>query len=122
VDHLSFRAFLRDLDPKYVPPCRQTVCDSVLSCMLQSTQNKITQVLDKSSDVSVTADIWTDRRIHCCLGVTVHTFHGGKPYSYLLAFRVFSGSHTGQKIGDTLESIMSQNSLQGKIRCIYKKA
>ena len=40
--------------------------------MLQSTQNKITQVLDKSSDVSLTADIWTDRRMDSFLGVTVH--------------------------------------------------
>lgn len=118
VDHPSFRAFLRDFDAKYVPPCRQTVTDSILPYMLNSTQNKITQVLDKSSDVSLTADIWTDRRMHSFLGVTVHMFHDGKPYSYLLAFRVFSGSHTGQKIADTLESIISQNSLQGKIRCI----
>ena len=45
--------------------------DSIFFYMLQSTQNKITQVLDKSSDV-LTADIWTDRRMHSFWGVTVH--------------------------------------------------
>jgi len=35
-----------------------------------------------------------------------------------LAFRVFSGSHTGWKIVDTSESIIAQNSSQGKISCI----
>jgi len=39
------------------------VTDSILPYMLQSTQNKITHAFDKSSDVTLTADIWTDRRM-----------------------------------------------------------
>ena len=30
VDHPAFRAFLADMDPKYSPPVRQTVTNSIL--------------------------------------------------------------------------------------------
>jgi len=30
VDHPSFRSCLADFDPKYLPPCRQTVTNSIL--------------------------------------------------------------------------------------------
>jgi len=118
VDHPSFRAFLADLDPKYVPPVRQTVTNSLLPQLLQAQQAKLTTLLQQSSDVSLTTDIWTDRRMHSFLGVTAHVFVNGHPESHLLAFRSFTGSHTGQRIAQALESVITECGLQSKIRCI----
>jgi hypothetical protein len=118
VDHPSFRAFLSELDPKYVPPCRQTVTNSILPQLLQAQRSKLKSILDQCTDVSLTTDIWTYRRMHSFLGVTVHTFVDGQPKSHLLAFRAFTGSHTGQSISQALESVITDWGLQDKIRCI----
>ena len=118
VDHPNFRAFLSDFDPKYSPPVRQTVTNSILPQMLQSQQTKIASFLERCADVSLTVDIWTDRRMHSFIGVTVHAFNNGAPESRLLAFKCFSGSHTGQRIAEALEDIVEQHSIRGKIRCV----
>jgi len=118
VDHPAFRAFLADIDPKYVPPVRQTVTNSLLPQLLQSQQAKLTTLLQQCSDVSLTCDIWTDSRMHSFLGVTAHVFVSGHPASYLLAFRSLTGSHTGQRIAQALESVITECGLQNKIRCI----
>jgi hypothetical protein len=68
--------------------------------------------------VCLTTDVWTDRRQHAYLGVTVHMFLSGKSVSHLLAFQHFDGSHTGQRIADALDEIVTENNLQGKIRYI----
>ena len=118
VDNPHFRSFLKKMDPKFTPPCRQTVTNSLLPRLKLSKQLKLQEILDSSSDVSLTADIWTDRRMHAFLGVTIHTFNRGTPVSYLLSFQSFKGSHTGVAIAEALESVITDNMLQGKIRGI----
>ena len=123
VDHPAFRAFLSDMDPKFAPPARQTVTNSILPQLLISEQSKVSAVLNRSSDISLTLDIWTDRRMHSFLGVTAHLLIAGVPDSRLIAFRSFSGSHTGQHIADALEGIVVQHELQSKIRfCVTDNA
>jgi len=120
VDHPQFRSFLSLLDPKYTPPCRQTVSYSLLPQLCQTYQDKVQSVLDSASDLSLTADIWIDRRMHAFLGVTVHAFNTdtGKPVSCLLAFQAFKGSHAGVKIAEALETIVNDCCIQRKIRSI----
>lgn len=118
VDNESFRAFLTSMDPKFVPPCRQTVTYSLLPQMLQQQQAKVRGILDTCTDVSLTADIWTDRTMHAFLAVTAHAFSNGNASSLLLAFRSFQGSHTGQSIADALESIIDDSGIRNKIRSV----
>ena len=48
VDSPHFCEFLSELDPKYQPPCRQTVTPSILADVLQSIQSKLHSHLAKS--------------------------------------------------------------------------
>jgi len=66
----------------------------------------------------LTADIWTDRRMHAFLAVTAHAFGNGNASSLLLAFRSFQGSRTGQSIADALESIIHDSGIRNKIRSV----
>jgi len=108
IDNPHFRQFLHDLDAKYIPPCRQTVTNSHLPKLLSNTKEKLQTTLDITDNISLTADIWTDHRAHSYLGVTVHFFSSGMPKSYLLAFRTFEGSYTGQRIADELDTIIDE--------------
>lgn len=118
VDNQYFRKFIADLDPKFSVPCRQTVSYSILPRMCQTKHDKLQGLLDSSAHLAMTADIWTDRRQHSFLGMTVHFFRNAKPISHLLAFRAFRGSHTGRNIAEALESITSEFNIQNKIRYI----
>ena len=86
--------------------------------MTENKQTKLQQLLKSTSDLALTTDIWTDRRQHAFLGVTVHMFDNGKPKSHLLAFKSFQGTHTGQRIAEALESVMTDNQIQSKVRWI----
>ena len=74
--------------------------------------------ISKSSYLSLTVDIWTDRRMHSFLGATVHMFDNGVPESRLLAFKSFSESHTGAHIAEALDEVIQQNGLHGKVSTV----
>jgi len=46
-------------------------------------EEKLVDFVSACSDVALTADIWTDRRAHAFLGVTVHAFRCDEPVSRL---------------------------------------
>lgn len=117
VDNEGFRKFLRDIDPNFVAPCRQTVTYTHLPQLMTTKRQIMTDVLASSKDVALTIDIWTDRRQHSFLGVTAHIFDAarGQPQSLLLKFKSFRGSHTGQSIAQAIEVCISDNSLQSKV-------
>ena len=87
VENPGFRRFLKKADPKYVPTSRTTVV-SKLSHMTASTQESMKTQLAGLETVSVTVDIWSDRKMRGYLGVTVHflevTEHAIKPRSQLM--------------------------------------
>jgi hypothetical protein len=118
VDNNYFRAFLADLDPKFAVPCHQTVSSSILPALLKARQEKLQALLDSCEYLSLTADIWSDRRSHSFLGITVHAFVKGHVVSQLLSFKSFHGSHTGQKIADALEAVITENRLQHKVQYV----
>jgi len=118
VEHPDFRKFLRDVDPKYEPPCRQTVTYTLIPKFVEQQKVSLQERLQKCSSVSLTTDVWTDRRMHAYLGVTVHTFVRGVPECHLLTFKTLRGSHTGQLIAEDLEGIVREFSLHDKVRSV----
>ena len=45
-------------------------------------------------------------------------FVEGKPHSQLLAFQAFHGTHSGQRIAETMASIVSDSGIQNRIRWV----
>lgn len=115
VDNPHFREFLRELQPKFVVPCRQTVTNTLLPKIEQEVRDKLKVRLKNAHHLAVTTDIWSDRRTHAYLGMTVHTFADGELQSHLLDFHTFRGSHTGQSIADQIETILIENSIHQKV-------
>ena len=78
-------------------------------------KSKLQSHLEVATFVSLTADAWSDRRANeAYLGVTVHLFVSGQPL-FLLAFRSFDVSHTGQRIADELDAIITESGINGKV-------
>ena len=118
VDHPKTCKFLSDMDARYDPPCRQTVTQTLVPKSVQTQKDALRAELDKCNSISLTTDVWTDRRMHAYLGITVHALVGGNPKSNLLAFRTLTGSHTGQRIADEIDAVVREFDVKDKIRCV----
>ena len=97
-----YRHFLSVADSKYQPVCRRTITVKLESIVAEK-REKIKLLLTGAKHVSVTVDIWSDRRMRGFLGVTGHalsTSEGVQQNSYLLACNRFKGSHTGEQMCD----------------------
>lgn len=119
-DNVSFCSFLSDLDPKYTPPCRQTITYSILPQMLTTKKKHVKELVERCTDVSLTTDIWTDRRSHAFLAITAHAFTDGKPQRALLSFKAFAGSHTGERISEAISdiNIIDEFELKNKVKYV----
>ena len=105
-----FRHFLSVADSKYLPVCRRTITLKIESRVAEI-KEKIKVSLAGADHVSVTVDIWSDRRMRGFLGVTGHvlaTSEGVQLNSYLLACNRFKGSHTGERIAEAFDSICDE--------------
>ena len=106
------------LDPKYVVPCRQTLTSNLIPRMVKGALCLLKERLSAARYVSLTVDIWTDRRQHSFLAATVHFFENGVPQSKLASFKSFKGSHTGDRIGESLDAIIEEFGIRSKLVCI----
>lgn len=118
IENASFRHLLSVLDSKYQPITRSTVC-SRIDDMVKQQKEEIKNKLEKSSWLSVTVNIWSDRQMRGFLGVTVHTFEAKDSTinlaSYLLSCKRFTGSHTGERISDAFEGICDEYVVKNKL-------
>lgn len=120
VDNEHFKAFLMAIDPSFKCPCRQTVTSVIIPQMLESKQRDISELLKTVRNACLTVDIWTDRRMHSFIGITVHAYNEdtGSLITKLLTFRAFKGSHTGQRISEAIEAAIVENNLQNKVQFV----
>uniref|UniRef100_A0A3P8TSA9 HAT C-terminal dimerisation domain-containing protein n=1 Tax=Amphiprion percula TaxID=161767 RepID=A0A3P8TSA9_AMPPE len=118
VEHKSFRDFLKIVDPKYNSVCRKTLT-SKTETVAGLRRDKLKTQLSNSDSVSVTVDIWSDRRMRGFLGVTVHYMEIDQDNiqlkSNLLACDRFKGSHTGERICEQFEAICHEYDIKSKL-------
>ncbi|XP_056598289.1 zinc finger BED domain-containing protein 4-like [Triplophysa dalaica] len=100
-DNKLFIHFLSIMDAKYTAVSRRTVT-SRLEAMVSERRSKLIREIATVENLSVTVDIWSDRRMRGYLGVTGHwmdtTADAITLKSHLLACNRFKGSHTGERI------------------------
>jgi hypothetical protein len=118
VDNQTFRRFLKDIDARYTPPCRQTLSYTLIPRAVDVCKQKLQSELQKCSSVALTTDVWTDRRMHSYLGITVHSYVGCVSASHLLAFKTLRGTHSGQRIADDLDSVVREFDLKERVRYV----
>ena len=86
VDHVSFKKFMIDVDPKFKPIHRRDLTRTFLRNLKKKYFLKLKEICNKSCYISLTLDVWTDRRMRSYLGVTAHTIFNDELKSFLLSF------------------------------------
>ncbi|CAF4766171.1 unnamed protein product [Rotaria magnacalcarata] len=115
VDHVSFKNFMNDVDPKYKPIHRRDITRSFLPTLHQRCIKKLQEICAQSTYVSLTLDVWTDRRMRSYFGVTLHTIINDKYKSFLLSFEQLEGKHTSEKLSAEFDRIIQLYNLNGKV-------
>ena len=115
VDNEQFKKFVHDLDAKFVLPSGDSINSKHLPCLLIQMEEKVKKTVEGAASLSLTVDIWTDRRNHAFLAVTGHTFVKLSPKTFLLAFECFKRTHTGTRIAEEMEKIIVKFNLKGKV-------
>lgn len=114
-----FRDFFKVVDSKYKLPGRYKV-GSTISERFQQQVAVLKSKLSEAQFVSITLDLWSDRRMRSFMGMTVHfmTPASMEFESYLLDFSYFTGKHTGDNIGAHCSSVFDKFNISTKIRFI----
>lgn len=123
VENDNFRRFLAVIDHRYDPISRGTVSVSI-DKLADSKKMTLIGILANVKSVSLTVDVWTDRRMRAFLGITAHYIaldaqqKKHRLFSALLSCDRFTGSHTGERIAAELDTVMDQYKIKQKIDCI----
>ena len=118
VENPKFRSFLFTADPKYKATNYRSVIKN-LESSVTAIRTKVKEELAEAEHVSLTVDIWSDRRMRGFLGVTGHYLKKNKESlklkSCLLACSRFRGSHTGERIAEAFEAICDEYDIRHKL-------
>ena len=110
-----FKRFIATIDEKLTCP-RSYAIRSKISTLFDQKKKQLQAILSDAGWLSITLDLWSDRRMRSFMGITVH-FLGAdmKQRNYLLDMSQFDKSHTGDNIVDHCLSIIDTMGLRQKI-------
>ena len=116
VENEGFRDLISLLEPRYTMVSRQHITRRILPEFLSRVQHSLDSLLVEVSSCNLTLDIWSSRRMHAYIGISIHfVTDGWKLLTYLLACSKMSGSHTADNIQSEYDSIVSKYNLTGKV-------
>lgn len=113
-----FREFMIAANARYTLPSRSHLTGKLLPQLSEATVARVLSHIAGADQVSLTLDIWTDRRMHAFLAVTGHTYIECECQSLLLTFEAFRGSHTGQNIAEAIDRCIEKYKLRDKVHYI----
>ena len=107
VEHVGFRSFLKAVVPRWKPTSARYFTRTLLPALMTDCQNKIKQILDDTNHISITVDVWTDRRGRSFIGITGHFLDENfVSQALLLNFVRLKGSHTAENIRHVTQEIL----------------
>ncbi|CAF4377586.1 unnamed protein product [Rotaria sp. Silwood2] len=116
VEHTGFRNFLKMVAPKWKPTSARYFTKTLLPSLMNNSQEKLRNLLDSIDHLSITVDIWIDRRGRSFIGVTGHFLDlNFEPQALLLDFSRLKGPHTGANIRLATGEILGNLKIQNKV-------
>ncbi|CAF3254775.1 unnamed protein product [Rotaria sp. Silwood2] len=116
VEHTGFRNFLKAVAPKWKPTSSRYFTKTLLPSLMNNSQEKIRKLLDSIDHLSITVDVWIDRRGRSFIGVTGHFLDLNYiPQALLLDFSRLKGPHTGENIRLVTREILEILKIRDKV-------
>ncbi|CAF3613131.1 unnamed protein product [Rotaria socialis] len=116
VEYSGFRNFLKTIAPKWKPASSRYFTKTLLPTLMSTSQDKIRTLLDSIDHLSITVDVWVDRRGRSFIGVTGHFLDlNFAPLALLLDFSRLKGPHTGENIRLVTDEILRNLKIRDKV-------
>ncbi|CAF3145510.1 unnamed protein product [Rotaria socialis] len=115
VDHVSFKKFMNDVDPKYKCINHRNLTRSYLPILQKKCVVKLQEICAQSSYASLTLDVWSDRRMRSYFGIILHVIINDEYRSFLLSFEQLEGNHAGDKLAAEFDRVIQLYNLNNKI-------
>ncbi|CAF3484177.1 unnamed protein product [Rotaria socialis] len=107
VEHISFREFLKDCHFKFEPVSAKKLKNAVIPALKDDFLQKIHEIINDANDLTLTIDVWSDRRCRSYLRATCHFIDNKMiPQAFLIDFARFKSPHTGENILHLTEDIL----------------
>ena len=115
VESESFKAFVKELDPRYVLPSWHALSARMVPEKYDQVKASVKDSMAQSQSHSVTTDMWTSSSNVAFMGVTAHWLDAEfTMHNKCLAVQPAPGSHTADFISTELQSVFDDWSLDRK--------
>jgi hypothetical protein len=116
VEQPAFREFLKTLNAKVDPISAKKIKRVAIPAYLSNVLDKIHTTLNKTNDLTLTIDAWSDRRCRSYLGITCHFIDEKMmPVNFLIDFKRFKSPHTAEDIQQLTEEVLEKFSIKEKV-------
>lgn len=121
VEQSWFAEFMKVVDNKFKVPSRYKINVSISQRYDQKRAILRSKLLDVKH-VTLTLDMWSDRRMRSYMGITVHFITPSMQLqNFLLDFAHFTGRHTGDKLSEHCANVIDDFELGTKIFMIIRQ-
>ncbi|CAF3800478.1 unnamed protein product [Rotaria socialis] len=115
VERDAFIKFMNVIDPTFAMTSRRTLSRTIIPRLYTATNDELKKCCNQSNFISLTLDIWTDRRLRAFFAMTGHAFVDNTLKSYVLCFLPLHGSHTANFLLQTYENVIRMFDIQTKL-------
>ncbi|CAG8600367.1 7255_t:CDS:2 [Paraglomus occultum] len=118
-DNKYFRVFVTQLDPRYKPPCRQTLSQKINSEFLVKRSELKQYLITIPGKLSLTTDMWTSATMQPYLAITMHWIDSDWCMRKLLLDLVpFHDCHTGANQANTIVALLNEMEIGQKLLAV----
>ena len=111
----------KDVNSKYTLSSRSHLTMKLLPQLVQATESKVSDYIEKADNIALTLDIWTNRHMHSFLVITGHSFVNCVSQSFLGVFETFRGVHSGQNTADAVDRCLTKYDVHEKVQYFVRK-
>ncbi|CAG8605055.1 21387_t:CDS:2 [Gigaspora margarita] len=114
IENENFRTFLNTFDPRYKPPCINTLEHEIPDAAFYTAQTIKYMINTQADIIALTFDLWTSRAHNSYLGITCHWISDEfKMYDLTLSVTEMGEYKTASNIVSTIEPILEEFGISG---------
>lgn len=116
VEKPAFRDFMKDCNVKFRPISSRKLKRDIIPSLADIVSKRIHEALRDIEHVTLTVDIWSNRRSRSFLGITCHFIDDiMTPRAYLIDLLRFKSPHNSEAICKLTEDILDKFNLKNKV-------
>lgn len=119
VQDTGFLELLRELEPSYIPPSRNTFITSLLQEKYTHIKTILKSVLEENQFITITTDGWTSSSNESYISITAHFIRKKWEFvSCLLSCFSYSERHTAQNLHEQINEVLNEWGILEKVVAI----